>query len=201
PPLFLHFLPELLPHLLTRNAPDQFGMRSRDVPALERLAAFRRQVADLQPRVDVALGLADPLGQDVGRIAVMLEQPLVPFGLLDRGEVRALQVLDHLDLDGLFVAHPADDRGDRLDAGDLRGAPSALACDQFEMAVYRPHQDRLQDAPLLDRIGQLVELGHVESLPWVGRRGLNLVKRNEIDLHGFSFSSLSFYYYYYKQIS
>ena len=56
-----------------------------------------------------------------------------------------------------------------MQLGELRGAPAALAGDDLEtlLVVRRPHQDRLQNAFFLDRIGQLFELARIEKAPWL----------------------------------
>ena len=66
-----------------------------------------------------------------------------------------------------------DDRN-LVQAGALRRAPAPLAGDDLEvigLAAHGAHHDRLHDAALADRVGQLVELGVGEVAPRVARIG------------------------------
>ena len=60
--------------------------------------------------------------------------------------------------------------------GDPRGAPAALAGDQLVAAVVeRADEDRLEDAVLADRRGQLVERRLVEGQARLLRVGVDVV--------------------------
>ncbi len=55
------------------------------------------------------------------------EQPLIGFRFLHRVEIFAQQVLHERQLEALRVGHFPNDRGDPGEAGQLGGAPPALA--------------------------------------------------------------------------
>ena len=97
-------------------------------------------------------------------------EPLEGAGLLHGVEVGALQIFDDGDLHRLLVRDLAQDGGDGGLAGQLRGAPAALAGDELEAAVgQRPHQDRLHDSVGGDGGSQLGQLLFVQLRSGSGR--------------------------------
>ena len=89
---------------------------------------------------------------------MLAHHAVVHRGFIERRDVLALEVLDDGDLERGVVVDVLDQRRDRLKAGLLRGAPPALAGDQLVAVLAgRPDEDRLEDAVLPDRGGQLVE--------------------------------------------
>jgi hypothetical protein len=82
----------------------------------------------------------------VGRAVrlLALHQALEALGFLERVDVLALAVLDHLQLERLRVGELAHDRRDVGEARRLRGAEAALAGDDLEgvAAVDRARDDR-----------------------------------------------------------
>ena len=94
----------------------------------------------------------------------MIDQLRVALGLLDWVEVFALQIFHERQLERRSVVHVADDDRHLGQAGHLRGAPTAFAGDEFVTALARPHDQRLHDAVLADRLGQLVQRVVVESV-------------------------------------
>ena len=121
------------------------------------------QLADLwwsggqaHPVLDVALVLADLLGelpQRVAQVGHLAEHRR----LLQGRDILPLQVLDDRHLQGGLLVELGNDGGDRFALRHSRGAPPALAGDQLVLAPDRTDEDRLQDAVLADRIGQLGE--------------------------------------------
>ncbi len=106
----------------------------------------------------MATRLVDELRKIVLRMAMALDQLAIAFGLFDRVEILALDVLDQRDLGRGGIVDLADDRRDRVKPCPLRGAPAALSGDDLEPSVaMRPKQDRLQDTALGNRIGELVD--------------------------------------------
>ena len=86
-----------------------------------------------------------------------LHQPRVGLGFLDRAQVGALEIFDQRQLEHVAVARLAHDDGQRFESRLARRAPAAFACDQFVLATDQPDDERLDDAPFLDRIDQLGE--------------------------------------------
>src|SRR6185437_14185254 len=79
------------------------------------------------------------------------------LGLLERGEVLALDVLDQGDLEGGAIVELLDDDRHLVELRELRGAPAPLAGDDLigVGGVGMPaHEERLEDALLADRIGE-----------------------------------------------
>ena len=84
--------------------------------------------------------------------------------LLDRVEVRALEVLDERDLELVAVGELADDGRDPLEAGRDRGrADAALAGDELVAVERLGDEDRLEHAVLADARGELVEARLVDA--------------------------------------
>ncbi len=104
----------------------------------------------------------------------------VARGLLERVEVGPLHVFDDGDLERLAVAGLDDDDRDLVQPRPLRGPPAALAGDDLVSvrdAGNGADDDRLDDAALLDRGGELVELRVVEALARVARIGAQELDR------------------------
>ena len=93
--------------------------------------------------------------------AELVDQLAVGVRLLDRVEVRALEVLDERQLELLAIGELADDRRDALQAGQPRGADAALAGDELVAVEGLGDEDRLDDAVLADARGERLELGFV----------------------------------------
>ena len=81
-----------------------------------------------------------------------IDQLFVAFGLFDRIEILALDILDQRQLGGCRFIDLAYDRRDGVQPRPLRCAPATLAGDDLEsLAVaVRPQQDRLEDTALGD---------------------------------------------------
>ena len=80
-------------------------------------------------------------------------------GLLDRVEVRALEVLDEGQLELLPIGELADDRRDALEAGEPGRPEPALAGDELVAVEGLGDEDRLEDAVLADARREGLELG------------------------------------------
>ena len=102
--------------------------------------------------------------------AEVVQQLLVGRRLFQRVELLAVQVLDQRVAEQVIVLGLLDDGADLGQPGPLRGAPAALAHDQLVPASPDRTDDyRLQQADLLDRLGQLVERVLVEGPPRLAR--------------------------------
>ena len=74
------------------------------------------------------------------------------------------------------VGLPHDD-GDFGQAEQLGGAPATFAGDEFQVAVALPHDQRLHNALLLDRVGQLAQRFRGEVLAGLQGAGANAIER------------------------
>ena len=140
----------------------------------ERLHRFRK-LEQAQHVGDVATALADDPSDLVLAVFELPTERLITCGFFERIEVFALDVLDDRQFQRFGVADIEDDDGNVVDAGALRGPPTALAGNDLESAGgagRRPHRDRLDDAALLDRGGEFVEFGHRELTARVARIGM-----------------------------
>src|SRR5262245_62206711 len=97
--------------------------------------------------------LADDLGDIVVTVLVLARDPRIPGRFLQRITISALHVLDDRKLERFAVA--CFDRHDWnfVQRGALSRPPASLASNNFVgifRAVQRTHNDRLDDAVLLD---------------------------------------------------
>jgi hypothetical protein len=108
----------------------------------------------------MAAALADDPRDLVLRVIELGGQHLIAGGFLQRIEIGALNVLDDRKLKCFGVTRVEDDHRHFVQAGTLRGAPASFASDDL-VAVGAAHanHDRLDDAALADRIGELSEFG------------------------------------------
>jgi len=91
-----------------------------------------------------------------------LDQLTKAFGLLERVQIFALDILDQRKLgDGRFV-DVAHDRGDRVKLRPLRGPPAPFARNNHEAIAVAAQKDRLQDPALADRLRELFQRFLVE---------------------------------------
>jgi hypothetical protein len=96
----------------------------------------------------------------VALVEVLLKAA-IGLRLVDRRQVGALQVLDEAELQGILVAHGADDHRHVVQLCLLRRPPAPFAGDDLVgvgRARDRPHQDRLQEAELLHRFDQHLDI-------------------------------------------
>src|SRR5690606_34179691 len=100
---------------------------------------------------------ADGLRDLLVRQPELVGETVQRFGLLDRVQVFALQVLDQRDRERGLVVELANDDRDLLQAGAPRRVPAALAGDDLIGVAARgigrawSYDDRLQDPLLADR--------------------------------------------------
>ena len=106
-------------------------------------------------------------------MAVPIDQLAIALRLLDRIQILTLDILDQRDLGRSRIIDLADDRRNGMQPGALRSSPSALAGDDLEAVTVRTKQDRLKDAPLCDRIGELVDRLFLELATRLLRIGAN----------------------------
>src|SRR5437764_7206462 len=105
----------------------------------------------------MAARLVDEPAELLLGMGIIVDEALIGLRLLDRIEVLSLDILDQGDFERLLVAEFAHDRRDFVQPRPLRGAPAPLARDDLEAVAVRADDDRLDDAPRLDRGGKLDE--------------------------------------------
>src|SRR5665213_2932985 len=110
----------------------------------------------------------------------VVEQYRDRSGLFDDREVLARHVLDERQLERAgSVERVIDQRRDRREPGDLRGAPAPLAGDDLEPDRHAwTNDDRLQHSTLADRTGEEVERGLVEMLARLRRVRVDVLDRD-----------------------
>jgi hypothetical protein len=126
---------------------------------------------------------ADAPAELLARQPELLDEQRAGARLLDRREVLARHVLDQRELERRGVVLRAHERGHGVEAGELRGAPTAFAGDQLVGAAgERAHEDRLQDAALAQRAGQREQARLVEVLAGLMRARPDQVDRQVAQL-------------------
>jgi len=93
--------------------------------ALHQIAHDRRQLEQAQRVGDGGSFLADPDGERLLGVAVLVDESAVSLRLLDGVEVGALDVLDEGHLEGAGAFRLADDDGDLVKAGQVIGRVGA----------------------------------------------------------------------------
>ena len=94
-----------------------------------------------------------------GSVLELGHQAAEAVRFLERRQALALQVLDQRDLERLHVAQVLDENRHAVQLGALRRAPAAFAGDDLVgpwLALELAHHDRLQDAVLADRLGEIL---------------------------------------------
>ena len=129
----------------------------------------------------MAAAFADGVGKARLGATELRDQPAVGFGFFERRQIFALKVLDQGDFEHFGIGKRADNDRHLMEPDALRGAPAALAGDQFEGGVVfgdRAHQQRLQYALFTDRLGQRVEFGLGEAAARLQCPGPDQLDRN-----------------------
>ena len=130
-------------------------MPLREGARVDHLDDVVRQVEQAHRVRDVRTAAPDPLRENGARHTQVVEQDGECPCLLDGAEVLPHDVLDQRQLErtGLVERVVDEGRDNRL-AGQPGGTPSALAGDELVAVLDRPHDHRLKDAALADRVGQ-----------------------------------------------
>jgi hypothetical protein len=175
-----------------RRRQQRAGMPGAQRALVELALDGRRQSQQSQRVGDMAAALADCLGDLSLAVPELLHQAAVGLRLLERGQILALQILDERDLQDLGIAKRPDDDRHFVQSGALRRAPPPLAGDQLEFRsggagigdeiidqiVDRPHQERLDDPLLADRLHKTVEFGFDKAPPRLERRRTDCLDRD-----------------------
>ena len=142
-------------------------------PVSSRLMRLVGQVEQPQQVRHGHAAASDTAAHVLSREAELLHERGAGARLLDDVEVLPRHVLDQRELEGIGVVAVAHDGRDRVEAGELRRPPPALAGDQLVGAAGdRPHEHRLQDTAGRQRLREALERLVVEGLSGlVGARG------------------------------
>ena len=82
--------------------------------------------------------------------------------------IHTMRVLDQLPFERLCVVDFDDTGENGKQLGKLRGAVTSVSCDNLEALVIGSHGGGLNQAVVLDRLGEFVPLGLVKGAPGVG---------------------------------
>ena len=154
---------------------------------------FRHRGDELQEGqtgVDVACALARLLHQGGNVVAGDVEQALEALRLLVRVNVNTLAVLDQLPFERLCVVDLDDTGGNGEKLRNLRGTEASCSRNDLEPFVVGSDGDGLNEAIVLDALGEFSELGFIECAAGVGGGLVDLVDGEELEcaaiLHGCS---------------
>src|SRR5438034_873032 len=167
-------------HLLRHPLDREHGARvaRRQLPALE-LGLDRVREAEQAQRVrDRRAALPHPLGQLVLREPALVDQVAVRLGLLERGQVLALHVLDQRELEAVLGPRLAHDHRDPLEPGAQRRPQPPLAGDQLVASRDAARDQGLEEPVAADRVGEEPERLVVEVPARLLRVGYDLVDRH-----------------------
>jgi hypothetical protein len=128
--------------------------------------------------------LADAFGDTFLRQPELVDELAIGKRLVDRIEIRALDVLDERHLELVPVRELADERGDPLEAREARGTNAALAGDELVPVEGLGDEHGLQDAMFADARRQLLEPGVVHVTTRLVRVGHEPGKRHVHDGRG-----------------
>ena len=161
---------------------DLRGDTHRNLLLVEHPCQGVDQFAEFQTRADVGLRLAELAHETLDRMPPRLQGPLVGSGLLARPYVLALQVLRDGGILRLGVRQLPDKGRDEFQTRHCSRPITALAVDDLEALILRPHADRLQNARLFDAFGKFQQRFLAEILPGIVGRIDDLVQVQQPDI-------------------
>ena len=169
-------LRQLQPHGLVGHREDRARVTGGHLALVDQVLHLVGQIEQAQRVRDRRARLGDLVGQLGLRHLVLGEQLAVAARLFDRVQVLALQVLDERELERLRRRRRQHAHRHPLQARQPRGPPPPLTCDDLVALAVRTHDDRLEQAHLLDRVRELRDALFVD----VGAR-LVRVGRDHVD--------------------
>lgn len=140
-----------------RRVEQRAAVPGREPAAVEQQLDRVRQVEQAERVGDVAPALAERARELVLGAVELLGEAAVALGLLDRGEVLALDVLDQRDLERGRVRELLDQHRHLVEPRRLGRAPAPLAGDDLvapRLARVGADDQRLDHAALPDRVDQ-----------------------------------------------
>src|SRR5271165_212423 len=112
--------------------------------------------------------LAEGVGEARLGPAELVDQPAVGLRFFERRQILALKVLDQCDFERIRIRDRANDDRDLMQPEALRGTPPPLTGNKLEVRIFysqRPHQQRLEDPFLSDRLSESFELRLGKAAP------------------------------------
>lgn len=131
------------PRLVIRDRKKRLGVTLRQRARANQHRAGIIKISKAHKIRDRGTIKADSISDCLVGKTEVLRQPSQRPRTLDRVEILTLDILDQREFGRALVIQHSNQRWDRLQSNQLRRAPSALACDQFESVALRPDQDRL----------------------------------------------------------
>ncbi len=183
PSVHIATLLERLRLIFRLEAREEDGMARRDCVGQEGLLGRGRQLRELKALVDVADRLAHLLRDRGHLVAGALHQDAIPLTFVERVDVGALQVLDHLDLEDLDIRQRSGPDGNLRDPRLFGGLVPAAAGDDLEGPIKdRAHQQGDQHPVGHHTLHQFLEGGLVH-VPSRVRGGLaQVIDRDQLKL-------------------
>jgi hypothetical protein len=130
---------------------------------------------------DAGAGFADAAGDFILFEREFPGEADVAGGFFHRVEVFALEILDERHFQHIAVGRLAFDDRDGGESEFAGGAPAAFAGDEFEFAIHRADDQRLDDAVLADRLDEVIERGFAELDARLQRAGNDHAVRHVAD--------------------
>ena len=124
------------------------------------LADFRGHGVERQRFRDGGPGLAEPLGEILVGVAAALREAVEGFGLFERGQVLALDVLDERQFQHLGFIHIADDHRELGEPRLNGGVIAPLAGHDLIPGPPLADDQRLDNPLLANRRNQLRQIAH-----------------------------------------
>src|SRR5262245_40729282 len=146
-----HRLGRLADLLFVCERHERLGMTGGESPRSDQILDVRRKPQQSKAVGDGGAFSADPLGDRFLREVEVVCERSESLGLLDRIELRALDVLDEGQLERTPRLHLLNHGGNLRQSGHARRAPTAFTRDDLVPGARLPQQDRLQEAGLLYR--------------------------------------------------
>jgi Asp-tRNA(Asn)/Glu-tRNA(Gln) amidotransferase A subunit family amidase len=112
-----HLLGQSTPLLRVLDLHKLVGVRQAVLAQRHQFADLRRGVGQAKPVLEIALVLAELVGQLADAVPMFVDHAVVHRRFVERRQVLALEVLDDRDLEGGVVVDVLDQGGDRLEAG------------------------------------------------------------------------------------
>jgi len=154
------------------------------------LDAFLHALVELlqaQQIADAGARTPDGLGNLLVGEAEVVDQAGNGTRLFERVQVLTLDVFNERDGGGGLVREVAHDPRHGLEAGDLGGAPAALAGDQFITLIHRAHHHGLDHALGAEGVGEFLQGVGIEMAPGLVAAAADAVDRQHAQGGAFFF--------------
>src|SRR5882757_8815732 len=105
----------------------------------------------------MAARFVDELAERFLGMTIVVDQPVIGLGLLDRVQVLTLDILDQRDLQRLGIVELTDDDRHFVEPRSLCRTPAPLASDDLIPLAMWPDDDWLDQPARGDRLGEFLE--------------------------------------------